>query len=172
MFEYLGRVLPCIAGIVIGSVLPISAEVPPVTAWAKSGGSTIPDSAIALAVDASGNTYVAGSLGGTATFGTTTLTASVGYDLFVAKINSAGQFVWAKDIEPGAPELYPYRLIFDGAGSLLLMATIPGDSGGNSLNMLYLAKLDTTGNIVWSRKIQSGFLGSVLGGGIAVDAAN
>lgn len=149
-----------------------SAEAPPVTAWAKNAGSPIPDSATTVAAEASGNIYVAGSFGGTATFGTTTLTASVGYDLFVAKLDSAGNFLWAKDIEPGAPGLSPCHLTFDGAGNLLLMATISGENAGDSLYVLYLAKLDTSGNIVWSRKIQSGFFGGVVGGGIAVDGVN
>jgi Ig-like domain-containing protein/beta-propeller repeat-containing protein len=150
----------------------LTAEAPPLISWATNAGSAFPDSATTLTADTSGNIYVAGAFGGTATFGTNTLIASVGYDLFLAKLDSTGKFLWAKDLEPGAPELFPYQLIRDGAGNLLLMATISGENPGDSLSVLYLAKLDSSGNVLWSKKIQSGFFGGVIGGGITVDAAN
>ena len=51
----------------------------------------------AVAVDAAGNVYVAGTFSGTANFGATTLTSAGKYDVFVAKWNrAAGAYVWAQ----------------------------------------------------------------------------
>jgi Beta-propeller repeat len=70
--------------------------------WAKQAGSSFTDQAEAMAVDASGNSYVTGRFGSSATFGSgeanqTALTASGGAeDIFVAKYNSSGLLQWAK----------------------------------------------------------------------------
>ena len=55
---------------------------------------TSADEAIAVATDASGNTYAAGYFTGTASFGGTNLTSQGGEDLFVAKYNVAGTLLW------------------------------------------------------------------------------
>src|SRR5262245_6287151 len=44
-----------------------------------------------LAGDAAGNTYVVGEFSGTAALGSKNLTSAGGSDVFVAKLNSAGQ---------------------------------------------------------------------------------
>lgn len=54
-------------------------------------------SATAMATDAAGNIYLAGTFNGTLTLGSTTLTATGAADIFVAKWNpTTNRFVWAK----------------------------------------------------------------------------
>jgi len=48
-------------------------------------------------VDNAGNSYVTGSFEGTASFGDITLTSSGGMDIFVCKLDNAGNFLWAKN---------------------------------------------------------------------------
>ena len=149
-----------------------SAELPPTFSWAQKAGSTIPDRANALAADSAGNIYVTGSFGGTASFGTNVLASAGTYDLFLAKLNTSGQFLWAKNLHSGASILTTYRLKFDHAGNLILMAPLVGEFVRDSLTKFYLAKLDTNGNVLWSKVVNSGFLATVTGGGLAVDNSN
>ena len=65
--------------------------------WIAKAGGTLDDKAFAVAVAPSGDIYVAGVYKGTATFGAYTFTSSGGsQDVFVAKLNSSGNFIWAK----------------------------------------------------------------------------
>lgn len=81
----------------------------------------------AITTDASGNIVVAGSCNGTLTFGATTLTIPPGVsnEVFVAKLNPAGQWLWA---------------------------TASSNSGGNPINGNYSRAeqlaVDGSGNIV------------------------
>ncbi len=64
--------------------------------WAASGGGKDSDWAESLALDAKGNTYVAGMITGTATFGTLTLSSRGKQDAFVAKLDPKGAYAWVK----------------------------------------------------------------------------
>lgn len=65
--------------------------------WAKSIGDFYLDRGHHVAVDASGNVYIAGDFyGGGLVLGTVTLTAASYTSTFVAKYNSAGTLQWAK----------------------------------------------------------------------------
>lgn len=71
----------------------------------------------ALVADAQGNTYLAGYVEGTVSFGTTTFSSVNGNAaLFVAKRNAAGQFVWAVS----APKADCTALALDGTGGVLV----------------------------------------------------
>ena len=69
--------------------------------WAAQFGSTFNTDGIAIATDTFGNVYTAGNLLGTADFnpatGTFNLT-SAGQDVFISKLDAAGNFVWAKKL--------------------------------------------------------------------------
>ena len=67
--------------------------------WAKKAGGTNGDNGISIAVDGSGNSYVTGYFQGTATFGSSSLTSSGGFEIFIAKLDSNGSFLWAKKPE-------------------------------------------------------------------------
>ncbi|MGH7194094.1 MAG: hypothetical protein ACREJM_11285, partial [Candidatus Saccharimonadales bacterium] len=52
-----------------------------------------------IAVDAAGDIYITGSFFGTATFGSTTLTGSTKTpSIFLAKLDSAGNYLWAESL--------------------------------------------------------------------------
>ena len=66
--------------------------------WAvKAGGGRWDgnDYARGIAVDSSGNAYISGQLGYRSSFGSTTLTANTGNEIFIAKLSSSGSWQWA-----------------------------------------------------------------------------
>ena len=63
--------------------------------WAKSAGGSYTDTGYGIFVDASDNSYITGEFQGTANFGSTDLTSSGDSDVFVAKIDSSGNWEWA-----------------------------------------------------------------------------
>ncbi len=68
--------------------------------------------------DETGNTYITGGFTGTIEFGNTTLTSSNGYDMFVAKISSSGEYLWARSAS-GSNSIN-HELSIDGGTSLTL----------------------------------------------------
>ncbi|MCB5245750.1 MAG: SBBP repeat-containing protein, partial [Candidatus Cloacimonetes bacterium] len=64
--------------------------------WAKQAGGNNWDVGFGIATDSSGNSYVTGFFAESASFGSTTLTSSGGEDIFVAKLDSSGNWLWAK----------------------------------------------------------------------------
>ena len=62
---------------------------------AVSAGGTNLDAVTGLAVDSTGNTYMLGHFRGKSIFGSTTLTATGDYDVFVTKLDPSGKFIWA-----------------------------------------------------------------------------
>ncbi|MEJ8801250.1 SBBP repeat-containing protein [Pontibacter sp. H249] len=129
--------------------------------WAKSAGGQHSDTGYSLAVDGAGNVYVTGEYQGTATFGTTTLTSSGGYDVFIAKYDASGNVLWAKSAG-GQHSDTGYSLAVDGAGNVYVTGGFQGaatfgtttltSSGGYDV---FIAKYDASGNPIWTNRMGS-----------------
>ena len=148
--------------------------------WAKSAGGTNDDRGKGIAVDASGNVYITGQFGSTSiTFDTITLGNAGGNDIFIAKYNSAGNVIWAKNAGGSSSE-YGYGIALDPAGSCYITGVFYSPTlafGSTVLNnpytsfggfLFYSAKYDSAGNPVWAKTVTGG--ASSIGNGIAVDA--
>jgi len=106
--------------------------------WAATAGGPGDDSTNGLAIDAQGNVYVTGAMGGpTARFGSTTLSNGSGYyvsnnvqtyynDAFVAKLSAGGAWQWAVSAG-GAGADVGTELTLDGAGCLFLNGFFEGN---------------------------------------------
>lgn len=66
----------------------------PTWKWAKNGGLTSNEEASCIAVDTSGNSYIAGSFRDSISFDGNKIYSSGGLDVFLAKYNRYGDFVW------------------------------------------------------------------------------
>ena len=68
--------------------------------WAKKMGGTADEQGFSIAVDGAGNVYTTGYFEGTVDFdpnaGTTNLTSTGDYDVYVQKLSPDGNLVWAK----------------------------------------------------------------------------
>ncbi len=138
--------------------------------WVKQVGGSSADSGNAVTVDSSGNIYVAGSFIGATDFdpgaGTSSLTGGSNGDAFILKLDSNGDFSWAKNmggnswnaiysIAVDTNGIYTTGLFagttdFDpGAGTANL--TAPG--GQTYLDQSFILKLDLSGNYSWAKSI-------------------
>lgn len=143
--------------------------------WAFAEGGNQTDRAGGLAVDGSGNVFVTGLYSGTADFGANpsgeTLTArgSTGYsDVFVAKYNSSGGWIWVKTaggnsddegkgiaVNTAGTEVY---LVGEFNGTILFGSGL----GTNALTSaggtdIVIAKYDGSGNVLFSIKAGGGY---------------
>lgn len=124
--------------------------------WYRLIGGTQQDGGGNLTLDSSGNIYVCGRFKGTMICGPDTLISSTD-DIFVTKLNSAGQFVWARKAGSPSTSLVPEyasgitysyadnSIVF--TGSLQGTATFGPFTVSNSGS--FLAKLDVNGNWMW-----------------------
>ena len=153
--------------------------------WAKSlGGASSNEEGHTIKVDASNNVYVTGFFAATADFdpgvGTYTLTSAGSSDVFVSKLNSSGNFVWAKQMGGTSGEK-SFWLNIDAAGNVyttgFFSATADFDPGLGVANLTttgtndaFVSKLDASGNYVWAQA----FAGTTFASGnsIATDASN
>lgn len=109
-----------------------------------------------LAVDASGNILLAGNYYGAPDFGCGPLAQATG-SVFVVKLNAAGACVWSRGF-PGAYVNTP-RIAVDGTGRVTVAGFFNGslNFGGGALTStqgLFLARLDASGNPLWSKRFE------------------
>lgn len=133
---------------------------PGATGWASSGATSASGGAIeafGTAAQDDGSAFVVGRFSGTATFGTTTLTAVGGLDVFVAKLSAAGSWQWATQAG-GASTDSASGVAVGGDGSAYVVgglcaaatfgslpATVPSCTTG------FVAKVDADGTWLWVR---------------------
>ena len=148
--------------------------------WAKTFGGTDGEIGNSIAVDASGNVYITGWFTSTTVaMGTSTLTnSSAGSsDIFLAKLSSAGNVLWAKNIG-GTSADRCNGITLDASGNIyatgcFMSATV--NFGANTLtnngtgtNDFFISKFDANGTNLWAKS--AGGNNSDIGNGITVDS--
>ena len=148
--------------------------------WAqKAGGSSGDDQSNAVAVDSNGDVYITGAFEQTATFGSTTLTSAGNDDIFVAKMNSTGHWLWAVQAG-GVSNDEGMDIAIDSSGNIFLTgkfqntAQFGSDSmtaGPTSNDDFFIAKLDMWGNWKWVEGVDCHNNGRCYGTSVAVDSS-
>lgn len=142
--------------------------------WAVSAGGTGADKANAVTVDGSGNVYVAGVTVGQSSFGAagTFQDSQGGDDVFVAKLDPQGKFLWVKGGGSGiTDELYDMAidaqsnlyLVGSHSSSALFGGKKAGHYGGTDAFVVSYTK---DGAVRWAT--HAGGSGNDVGKGIAV----
>ncbi|MBA3681322.1 MAG: T9SS type A sorting domain-containing protein [Bacteroidetes bacterium] len=138
----------------------------PVFQWAKTISGTINDRGKSIAADPAGNVYTMGNFGGTADFDPSasvfTVTSAGSGDIFISKLNSAGNFAWAKTIGGGGNDA-ANDMFVDASGNVYTAGFFSGtwdfDPSAAVFNLtaagsdIYIFKLDANGNFVWAKNI-------------------
>lgn len=126
--------------------------------WAVKGGGTSVDYGTDIETDASGNSYVTGYFEGAASFGTTTLTSSGGYDVFIAKLDANGNWLWA--VRAGGTSYDAGNGIdIDASGNCYVTGYFATTATFGSTNLVsgggddvFVTKLNANGNWLWAVK--------------------
>ena len=132
--------------------------------WAKKAGGSGDDESTSIAVDVSGNIYLAGYFGSPSiSFGLTTLTNSSTSgstpDTYLAKYDLNGNVIWVKKAN-GLGEDRITSVALDHSGNIYVSGnysentltfdsiTLPGTAG---YQYIFLTKYDATGNVLWAK---------------------
>ena len=141
--------------------------------WANGAGGASSDRGRAIATDALGNCYTTGSFVGTVTFGTTSLTSSGSNDIFIAKLDTYGNWIWVKKAG-GTGADAGYGIAIDAEGNCYITGHFQDTAGfgGTSLvssgaSDIFITKLDSDGNWQWAKK--AGSASSDIGNAISTD---
>jgi hypothetical protein len=145
--------------------------------WAKNAGSTSSPTASTgmLVLDNYGSIYLAGGFSDTVDFdpgpGTanmiSTLTGAADLDIFISKLDTSGNYLWAKRMggigaESARPLADQYGKIYLIGGFRAIMDFDPSDTGIFEMNTstaagsMFVSKLDSAGNFEWAVSIDPG----------------
>ena len=143
--------------------------------WVTQAGGTDGDRGIGITIDDTGNSYVTGCFKGTATFGSFTQTSSGVDDIFVAKMDATGNWLWATKAG-GSSFDRGNGITIDNAGNIYVAGFFyeTATFGSYSLTSsgekdIFVAKMDANGNWQWASK--AGGIDGDEGKGITIDDA-
>jgi len=125
--------------------------------WIATLGGASAEQGNGIAVDSSGNVYVAGR---------TLSQGAGGNDLLVAKYDTSGAIQWQRSLG-GANGDLGFGIAVDSSGNVYVVGQTLSQGAGS--NDLLVAKYDTSGAIQWQRSL--GGADNDVGNGIAVDSS-
>lgn len=151
--------------------------------WSKSFGSTGADIPYSITAQYPGCVYTVGVFTNTVDFdpgpGVVNLTAIGSADVFILKLDTSGNLIWAKSIGGTGADI-GYFIATDTAGGVYVTGQFAGtadlDPGGTTQNVvskggadIFVLHLDSAGNYIWGKSI--GGSGADVGNMIAVDSS-
>lgn len=152
--------------------------------WVRQLGNNGADAGLALALDKLGNVYVTGTFTGAVDFdpglGLAYLVSSGGADVFVLKLTTSGDLVWAKNMGSSGSNESVSSITVDDSGSVYTTGYFVGnvdfDPGPSEFIIhgvgdrnVFVWKLNVNGDLVWAK--QMGGPGREAGNAIALDVA-
>lgn len=128
--------------------------------WVSANTGTSSSFGQGITIDKENNCYVSGQFNGTPVFGSTTLHTTTPYsDLFIAKLDASGNFIWAQQAGGKKADL-AYDITTDSYGNCFVTGSVIDsvyfDSilliGGNSDPDIFIAKIDSSGKFIWAHR--------------------
>jgi hypothetical protein len=131
--------------------------------WAESIGGTDDDAANSIALDNTGNIFLAGNFYcDTLILGANTLVTAGNDDIFITKLDTNGNVIWAKSAG-GTDNDLAYSVATDASWNTYVAGgfysdtlvfgsyTLTNDNAG--YEDIFLAKYDNSGNVLWAKSI-------------------
>lgn len=127
----------------------------------------------AVKADLEGNIYVTGSFMDTYDFGNTKLTSKGNSDIFITKLDAAGNYIWAKQIGSFYDSETGFVLNTDNSNDVYVSGWFRGTAdfnpGAGASNLtskglmdVFLVKLDNSGDFKWAASIEGELAGDLL----------
>lgn len=123
--------------------------------WAQKAGGTGSDDAWSIAVDNAGNVYLTGIFESTASFGTHSLVSAGDYDIFVAKLDSDGNWLWVRSAGSSGED-HGYDIAMNPDGGCYLTGYIYDTAVFGDFEVspygykdIFVAKMSADGNWQW-----------------------
>ena len=138
--------------------------------WVKQMGGSLNEGGYSIMTDPFCNIYIAGYFKGTVDFdpglGEYNLTSAGNYDIFITKLDSLGDFIWAKQMGGSSADQIS-SLSLDKSGNIYAGGYFSGtsdfdpsssiynltSSGNDSTFDAFITKLDPSGNFVWAKQM-------------------
>ena len=124
--------------------------------WAESAGGDESDYCFAISTDTGGNIYIIGYFWETASFGSFNLISNGERDIFIAKIDSDGSWLWVNNAGGISDDDKGYGISTDNAGNVYVAGYFSGTASFGSFNLtsngekdIFIAKIDSNGNWLW-----------------------
>ena len=143
--------------------------------WSRRYGDAEEQYVLDVAVDSGNNIIIVGSFQGRLTIGVDQLDTAGGADIFVAKLDSAGNPLWAQAFGDATEPQRAESVFVDSQGDIWVTGLFSGSVNfgdqtlvANTNADVFLAKLSTAGDVIWSARYGDGAAGSYEKAGRAV----
>jgi len=143
--------------------------------WAVSAGGTGFDMGGDISIDDNENLYITGGCE-TATFGPYSITSAGGTDIYVAKLDNEGNWLWATGVVGSSAYEYSWGIVLDGTGNPYITGYFKETAVFGSYSItssgsedIFVAKIDQNGTWQWATK--AGGSSWDFGYDIAIDEA-
>ncbi|HYV94380.1 MAG TPA: T9SS type A sorting domain-containing protein [Chitinophagales bacterium] len=128
--------------------------------WTRQiGGNGADGYSLGSTTDASGNTYVIGSIYGSAYFGNTLVTGAGYNDIFLVKYSPSGNLLWVKTYG-GSENDVGLGVAINSAGKIFISGYFYGTAHFDNITLtsagihdIFVAKCNGSGNILWANRI-------------------
>lgn len=127
--------------------------------WVKQASGTGRSLGKSISTDILGNYVITGHFWGTVTFGTTTLiNPDISQEIFIAKYDSLGNFIWAKQVQTS--HLSEGRAVAtDRSGNIAITGLFQGTATFGTISLsstgvydIFVAKYNPSGNALWAKR--------------------
>ena len=129
--------------------------------WVSSaGGTSLSEGGTAISFDSSGDVFLTGYFGGTATFGSNSIASSGGRDIFVAKLSRDGSWLWVVKAG-GSSDTVPSGIGIDSGGNAYIIGAFKGTINfGSSISLTsaeykdcFISKVNNQGTWQWAENV-------------------
>ena len=127
------------------------------------------DSGSCLTIDAEGNCYMGGRTNGSLAPNLNVKTGDTQQDAFIAKISPEGNCMWIRQFGSALPDS-ACRVRLDKNGNCYVAGNTSGSIDGNTEDRVgecpFVAKFDSTGQLVWFNQVKESYANTGLGVGV------